>query len=158
MKLIVPALFAAMLCLTAQAQRINIENGSAQELKGVKRVFVRADKYDRAKIVEEIKKRLPVLKIVDDSERADVLIIFTVRPAVFPVNWPNAGLGVTEIGATTTAIEYEIGVTGNIVKPVSADRMQSLIEFKDSRRSMFRTDMAARFARIFIKSYKRANL
>jgi hypothetical protein len=150
-------LFAAMLFLTAQAHQVNVENGSARELKGVRKVFVRADKYDKATIVAELKKRLPALRIVDNSERADVLIIFSVRSASFPANWPNAMLGTEANGASTTAIEYEIAATGNVVKPISADRIRQLIEFKDSRRSMFRSDLAIRFAKIFVESYKAAN-
>ena len=99
-------LFAAMLCMSAQAQQVNIENGSAKELKGIKKVFVSADKYDRATIVAEIKKRLPTLRIVDNSERADVLIIFSVRSASFPANWANAMLGADANGASTTASIY----------------------------------------------------
>jgi hypothetical protein len=156
MKRIVGASVFAVLIGTVsalgQAQKVNVENGSPRELKGVRKFFVSAaENDDRAKIVEKIRRKLPAL-ILAAQAGADVWLVFTIsrRSAV---NSPGSEFG----GAPSTSEDYEISATGQVVRPIAADHLRKLIEFKDSRRAMFETDLAGRFAEIFIKSYQTAN-
>ena len=150
-------MFVFFLCTigaNAQAQRLEVENGSARELKGVRKVFIGANENDKKTIVAAIKQKLPQLTIVATPETADVWIVFRVRNAGFPAN--SAGSGFDSAGATT-AVEYEIIARGEVLKPVSAGHALSLVEFSDSRRFMYETDLAARFAKTFIGAYRKAN-
>lgn len=138
----------------AQAQRLEIEKGSGSDLKGVHKVFVLANDNDKKTIVAAIRQKLPALSIVSAPEKADVWIVFRVGNAGFPAN--SVGVGFDSAGPTTAA-EYEIMVRGQVLKPVSAGRARELVEFKDSRRFAYETDMAASFAKTFIGAYRKAN-
>ncbi len=153
----IASVFVFFLCTVsanAQTQTLEIENGSARELKGVHKVFIDANDNDKNAIVAVIKQKLPRVTIVGTRETADVWIVFRVRNASFPAN--SVGTGFDSAGSTT-AVDYEIMASGEVVKPVSAVRARSLVKFGDSRRFMYETDMAARFAKIFIEAYRKAN-
>ena len=138
----------------AQTQGLEIEKGSARELKGVHKVFIFANENDKKAIVAVIKQKLPLLTIVGTADTADVWMIFRVRNPTFPANSAGSGF---ETAGSTTAVDYEITATGEVLKSVSAVRARSLVQFSDSRRFMYETDMAARFAKNFVDSYRKAN-
>jgi hypothetical protein len=154
-KALVASICVALTVVAARAQ-VRIEAGRAGELKDVRKIFIRAETPDKQSIAAEIAKRLPQVKIVDDSERADALLIFTVSQASSFANWSNAFFGMGE-KTPSTALEYEISVAANVVKPTSSRRLRTLIRFADSRRAGFRNDMATRFAKIFVDAYISAN-
>src|SRR6266853_680370 len=73
----IASMFVFFLCTigaNAQTQRLEIENGSARELKGVRKVFIVAIENDKKTIVAAIEQKLPQLTIVATPETADVWI------------------------------------------------------------------------------------
>jgi len=151
------SLFVFFLCAigaNAQSQRLEIANGSPGDLKGVRKVSIVANENDKKAIVAVINRKLPQLTIVATPEAAEVWIVFRVRNANSPAN--SAGSAFDSSGPTT-AVDYEIAASGEVLKPVSAGRARSLVEFNDSRRFSYETDMAARFARVFVEAYRKAN-
>ena len=158
MKLItIASLVVFLLCTittNAQTRGLEIENGSARELKGVQKVFIDANANDKKTIVALIKQKLTRLTMVDTPETADVWIVFRVRTASFPANSVGAGF---DSAGPTTAVDYEIMARGEVLKPVSGGHARKLVEFKDSRRFFYEADLAASFAKSFIAAYRKAN-
>ena len=153
----IASLVVFLLCTittNAQTQGLEIENGSARELKGVQKIFIDANANDKKTIVALIKQKLPQLTMVDTPETADVWIVFRVRTASFPANSVGAGF---DSAGPTTAVDYEIMARGEVLKPVSGGHARKLVEFKDSRRFFYEADLAASFAKSFIAAYRKAN-
>jgi len=146
--------FLAAISANAQRERLEIANGSPGDLRGVRKVSIVANENDKKAMVAVINRKLPELTIVATPEAADVWIVFRVRNASFPANSAGSAF---DSSRPTTAVDYEIAASGEVLKPVSAGRARSLIEFSDSRRFSYENDMAASFAKTFIAAYRKAN-
>ena len=129
------------------AQSQIIEYGQPDELRGVKKVFVDTslDAQQRGVIVREIKKQLPDLEVVSRPEESDIHLRFFLK---------EARDGRTE------------GV-GTVVKLIDANRARALYSFEDNLSPLYEQHsiknygiertMPLRFAREFVKAYKKAN-
>jgi hypothetical protein len=129
------------------AQAPIIEPGQPDELRGVTKVFVDAnfDAQQRGVIVREIKKQLPDLEIVSRPEESDVHLRFFLKE--------------TRDGGTE-------GI-GTVVKLIGANRERALYSFKYALSPIYAQHsiksfgiervMPLRFAREFVKAYKKAN-
>ena len=150
----------AFLTLTAAAQQPVVEAGQPEELKGVTRIHVSAfNKEARNNIIAEIKKRLPQVTITDRSEEAEVWLLFSVARRDFPKTNPMVELGGTRTSGTPV-MEYEMVASGTIIKPVSKERGRRLIEFKETAPTITPFTglaLSTKFARAFVKSYRKAN-
>ncbi len=148
----------AFLAITAAAQQPVVEPGQAQELKGVTRVYVSTISKDtRNNIVAEIKKRLPQLIITERSDDADVWLLFRIEQRSFPKASPS-GLGATNISVTSA--QYEVVASGAVIKPVTKASAHRLLEFRetaDTVTSYVEQGLSTKFARAFVKSYRKAN-
>ncbi|HZF39084.1 MAG TPA: hypothetical protein VE715_09690 [Blastocatellia bacterium] len=129
------------------AQAPIIEPGQPDELRGVTKVFVDTglDVQQREVIVREIKKQLPDLEIVSRPEESDIHLRFFLKE--------------TRDGRTE-------GV-GTVVKLIDANRERALCSFKEDLPPIYAQHsiksygieytMPLKFAREFVKAYKKAN-
>ena len=139
------SLLILTLALPVSAQTPVIEEGQPDELRGVTKVFVGLDAPQREVVVKEIKKQLPDLEIVSRPEESDIHLLFSLK---------ETGDGRTE------------GV-GTVVKLIDANHARALCSFKDDLPPIYEQHsaksygieriMPLRFAREFVKAYKKAN-
>jgi hypothetical protein len=136
-----------------------VEPGRPQELKGVTRIHVSAASNDaRNNIIGEIRKRLPQLTITERSEEAEVWLLFSIAQRSFPKADPTSGLGSNSSG---TSIEYELVASGAIIKPVTSETARRLMEFQESTETTMsfpEKALSTKFAKAFVKTYRKANL
>jgi hypothetical protein len=139
------SLLILFLALPVLAQTTVTESGQPDELRGVTKVFVGLDDQQREVVVREIKKQLPDLEIVSRPEESDIHLRFFLR-------------------------EMRDGRTegmGTVVKLVDANRARTLYSFRDQLPPIFAQHsikshgiehtMPLKFAREFVKAYKKAN-
>lgn len=148
-KLFVLVVMALVVCapLPTSAQEPGIEYGQASELQGVARIFVDTgtDIQQRNLIANEIRKRLPVLKVASHPEETDIHLRFYLKE--------------TRPGKTDWV--------GTVVKVVSSNRVRVLFSYKDEtpptfeRETVMSSAMEAAkphiFVMQFVKMYKKAN-
>jgi hypothetical protein len=131
--------------LSALAQTPVIESGQPDELHGVTKVFVGFDVRQREVVVREIKKQLPNLEIVSSPEESDIHLRFFLNE--------------TRDG--------RIEGVGTVVKLIDANHARTLCSFTDDLPSIYTQNsvknygieytMPLKFAREFVKAYKKAN-
>jgi hypothetical protein len=131
--------------LPVLAQTPVIEDGQPDELRGVTKVFVGLDARQREVVVKEIKKQLPDLEIVSRPEESDIHLLLFMKE--------------TRDG--------RIEGVGTVVKLIDADHARALYSFKDELPPIYEQHsiksygiervMPLRFAREFVKAYKKAN-
>ena len=130
----------------ASAQEPGIEYGQASELQGVAKIFVDtgADIQQRNLIADEIRKRLPDLKVVSRPEEADIHLRFYLKE--------------TRAGETDWV--------GTVVKVVGSNRVRVLLSYKDETPPVFGSETLVSsamelakphvFVMQFVKMYKKA--
>src|SRR5215510_16486444 len=138
-------LLVLMFALPALAQTPVSEHGQPDELRGVTKVFVGIDDQQREVVVREIKKQLPDLEIVSRPEESDIHLLFSLKE--------------TRDGRTEAV--------GTVVKLIDANRTRALYSFKDELSPIYEEHsiknygiervLPLRFAREFVKAYKKAN-
>lgn len=131
--------------LPVLAQTPVIEYGQPDELRGVTKVFVGLDAQQREVVVREIKKQLPDLEIVSRPEESDIHLLLSLKE--------------TRDG--------RIEGVGTVVKLIDANHARALYSFKDDLSPIYEQHslkgfgveriMPLRFAREFVKAYKKAN-
>jgi hypothetical protein len=139
------SLLVLTFALPASAQTPVIEYGRPDELRGVTKVFVGLDDQQREVVVREIKKQLPGLEIVSRPEESDIHLRFFLKESR----------------------DGRIEGVGIVVKLIDANRARALCSFKDHLPPMYERHsvksfgveriMPLRFAREFVKAYKKAN-
>lgn len=149
----------AFLAITAASQQPVVEPGQPEELKGVTRLYVSAASKDaRNNIIDEIKKRLPQLTITETSEEAEVWLLFSIERRSFPKANPTSDLGASRTSGTS--VEYEMVASGAVIKPVTKESARRLIEFRDTAETTMsfpEQGLSTKFARTFVKTYRKAN-
>jgi endo-1,4-beta-mannosidase len=143
---------------TVTAQKQTIEYGSADELKGVEKIFVdaKADMSVRDKILAEIRKKLRAVKreliIVSKPEESDIHLRFHYE-------WETAH---GEGPAYPTRLTIKIPV-GTVVKILGKDRVRLLMSYSFTRPNFAtgvgwdRRKHEVEFAREFAQAYLAAN-
>jgi hypothetical protein len=131
--------------LPVLAQTPVIEEGQTDELRGVTKVFVGLEAQQREVVVREIKKQLPDLEIVSRPEESDIHLLLSLKE--------------TRDG--------RIEGVGTVVKLIDANHARALYSFKDDLPPIYEQHsiksygiervMPLRFAREFVKAYKKAN-
>ena len=139
------SLLILTLALPVLAQTPVIEDGQPDELRGVTKVFVGLDAQQREVVVKEIKKQLPDLEIVSRPEESDIHLLLSLKE--------------TRDG--------RIEGVGTVVKLIDANHARALCSFKDDLSPIYEQlslkgfgverIMPLRFARQFVKAYKKAN-
>jgi hypothetical protein len=140
---------------TALSQRPTAGQDKSASLKGVTKVYLRATGYNAYQgIVGEIKKSLPDLIFTSRPEDAEVWLSFNVVRGNVSHADPGLGLIATQVPIT---LRYETVATGEIVKPLAKDRVQKLLNYKDSSEDDLPNRFITKFARKFVKLYRKAN-
>ncbi len=131
--------------LPVLAQKPVIEDGQPDELRGVTKIFVGLESQQREVVVREIKKQLPDLEIVSRPEESDIHLLLSLKE--------------TRDG--------RIEGVGTVVKLIDANHARALYSFKDDLPPIYEQHsikgygiervMPLRFAREFVKAYKKAN-
>ena len=133
--------------LHTSAQEPVIEYGQASELQGVAKIFVDtgADIQQRNLIANEIRKRLPELKVVSRPEETDIHLRFYLKE--------------TRAGKTDWV--------GTVVKVVGSNRVRVLLSYQDETPPIFGRETPVSsamelakphmFVMQFVKMYKKAN-
>jgi len=139
------SLLILTLALPVSAQTPVIEEGQPDELRGVTKVFVGLEAQQREVVVKEIKKQLPDLEIVSRPEESDIHLLLSLKE--------------TRDG--------RIEGVGTVVKLIDANHARALYSFKDDLPPIYEQHsiksygiervMPLRFAREFVKAYKKAN-
>jgi len=139
------SLLILTLALPVLAQTPVIEEGQPDELRGVTKVFVGLEAQQREVVVKEIKKQLPDLEIVSRPEESDIHLLLSLKE--------------TRDG--------RIEGVGTVVKLIDANHARALYSFKDDLPPIYEQHsiksygiervMPLRFAREFVKAYKKAN-
>jgi hypothetical protein len=139
------SLLVLTFALPILAQTPVIEYGRPDELRGVTKVFVGLDAQQREVVVREIKKQLPGLEIVSRPDESDIHLLFSLKE--------------TRDG--------RIEGVGTVVKLIDASHARELYSFKDNLSPIYEQHsiksygidriMPLRFARGFVKAYKKAN-
>jgi hypothetical protein len=149
----------AFLTIAAASRQRVVVPGKAQELKGVTRLYVSAlSKETRDNIISEIKKQLPQVTITEKSEDAEVWLLFAAERRSFPKGDPVSGLGMRT--SSGTSAEFEIVASGSALKPVTKERSRRLWEFKsttETTMSFPEQALSTKFAKAFVKTYRKAN-
>jgi hypothetical protein len=144
---------------TITAHRQTIEKGSADELKGVEKIFVdaRTDMSVRDKIISEIRKKLRAVKreliIVSKPEESDIHVRFHYElEKIVHGEGPAPPIGrITKIPV------------GTVVKILGQDRVRLLMSYSFERPNFVtgvtwdRRKHEVDFAREFAKAYLAAN-
>jgi hypothetical protein len=144
---------------TVTAQHQTIENGSADELKGVEKIFVdaRADMGVRDRILAEIRKKLRAVKrelvIVSKPEESDIHLRFHYE-------WQKIahGEGPAPPIGRNTQVPF-----GTVVKILGQDRVRLLMSYSYTRPNFVtpvswgRRKHEVDFAREFAEAYLAAN-
>jgi hypothetical protein len=147
----------------ALAQTPEIEYGKANELRGVKTIYVFTDKdlevHDN--IVKNILKKLPNLIITDEPEQADVVLIFAATAKTFFAGMSGSGtISKNQIDLDSTA-DYRTITQGwgQVIRIVGKDpiRFRILMQFTDSSRFIWERRTSTNFARAFVKACEAAN-
>jgi hypothetical protein len=139
------SLLILIFTLSVLAQTPIIEAGQPEELRGVTKIFVGLDAQQRQVVVREIRKQLPDLEIVSRPEESDIHLLFFLKD--------------TRDGG--------IESLGTVVKLIDANRARALYSFKDDLPPIYAQHsiksrgieytMPLKFAREFVKAYKKAN-
>jgi hypothetical protein len=139
------SLLVLTLALPVFAQTPVIEHGQPDELRGVTKVFVGLDAQQREVVVKEIKRQLPGLEIVSRPDESDIHLLFSLKE--------------TRDG--------RVEGLGTVVKLIDANHARALYSFKDNLSPIYEQHsiksygidrlMPLKFAREFVKAYKKAN-
>jgi hypothetical protein len=139
------SLLVLTLALPVFTQTPVIEYGQPDELRGVTKVFVGLDAQQREVVVKEIKRQLPGLEIVSRPGESDIHLLFSLKE--------------TRDG--------RVEGLGTVVKLIDANHARALYSFKDNLSPIYEQHsiksygidrlMPLRFAREFVKAYKKAN-
>ena len=163
MKIIFFNLLLILLTASIVAQeQTNIEQGRPSELKGLTKIFIfaGADKENRERIENQIKKDLPEIKILDSGESAEVALIFgggkTTEATGPTAKRPSRVY--TEGMTSITSVKRDYGV-GRVILLLNKERksLRLLLQTISTKDIIGEDKPAVRFAKDFIKAYKKAN-
>lgn len=146
-------------------QSMLVEEGSAYELRGVKKIYVDAggNREEQANITGEILERLPDLQFVDTPGESEVVLSFKVsdRKGIDTVE-PHQPFGPPKQpfekpkGTYNVPLEHSLG-EGTVVKRLSPTKQRLLMKFEVIRDNPLQRRPSTNFARAFVKAYKMAN-
>ncbi|MFY9222752.1 MAG: hypothetical protein WAQ98_08795 [Blastocatellia bacterium] len=146
----------AFLAVTALAQ--TFDYGDPSELRGVTKVFVftGSELEVRENIIKNIKKKLPNLEFTSSADDAEIALVFAadVNTFISGINSnPNYNGGVT----STPNYRSVVNGSGLVFKNGSNGRLRLLMQYGDSRTTIFERRPSTNFAKAFVKAYEKAN-
>lgn len=128
---------------------VSQENGTTDELKGLTKFYVDADREARGDITGELLKELPQLVVVDRLEQAECILKFEGSRTV--------QLSEGQDGKRTgMPLKVEHG-HGWVIKPAGPDKRRFLMYYKGDKGSFVEAAPTTTFVRAFVYEYKKAN-
>lgn len=144
-------LFALLFPAIALSQ---IEIGKPSELKGVKSIYVSANRSVlKETIAKEIKRQLPEITIADNIENAEALLTFRADTLSFFKGNPASEL----LGTTTSLVESKTFAVGEVSKRITNASSRRLLMFRESEPPQSERSLAKRFGSAFVRAYRAAN-
>jgi hypothetical protein len=148
--------------ITARAQEY--EYGSASELKGVTKVHIYTgpDMKARDRIIKEIEKKLPQIKVTERADAEVVLAYGATASTYLERIYSSGSATATSSGASGSSTSMPvygqyIDGRGLVIKPGTGQKIRLLMDFQDGKKSVMERDPSTNFARAFIKAYEKAN-
>lgn len=124
------------------------ENGTTDELKGLTRFYVDADREARGDITGELLKELPQLVVVDRLEQAECILKYEGQR--------RATVSETRSGQGGVPLKIDYGF-GWVIKPAGPDKRRFLMYYKGDKGSFIETAPTTNFVKLFVQEYKKAN-
>lgn len=147
----------ALLLLLAPAV-ISQERGYAgpSELKGVRRVFVDADRKDRERIVDELKGSKVGFEVVETRGAAEFVLLFSAEKVKTPsgAELPPDYEYYLPQKPVVTYSDIEVGL-GSAYVPTPDGGRRVLFSWEGGKKLTSKS--STRFASAFVREYKRAN-
>lgn len=132
--------------------------GSPSELKGLRRVYVDAgaSRKDRARIVEELQRSKVGVEVVDAPEGAELILLFSAEKikTAAGVEQKLDVLGNPTGKTEPKYVDIDAGY-GSAYVPVPGGGRRVLFTW-EGRKKLF-TSPAQKFAKAFVKEYRKAN-
>ncbi|KAF0205751.1 MAG: hypothetical protein FD167_5572 [bacterium] len=157
MRYLLGLLMWIFLAVPAWAQ--TFDYGDPSELRGVAKIFVftGSDLELRENITKNIQKKLPQLQFTSSADDAEVALVFAadVNTFIAGVNSnPNYNGGVT----STPNYRTVVNGSGLVFKSGSKNgRLRLIMQYGDSRSTIFERRPSTNFAKAFVKAYENAN-
>jgi len=151
-KILLPLIVIAMSVLSASAQN-GYEYGGVSNLKGLKTVYLspEIDMKDRERIAKAIgKENLSDLKIVDDGNRADIVLVFGGE-----TDSVITGATFSQYSANIVRVPLDSG-TG-MVFVQDKEKPKLVLKVSNTQQSRLEKRPVTKFVQAFIKAYKEAN-
>lgn len=130
-------------------QTVSQENGTTDELKGLTKFYVEADREARGDITGELLKELPQLVVVDRPEQAECILKFEGSRTLQLAEGQDGR-------RTGVPLKVERG-HGWVIKTAGPDKRRFLMYYKGDKGSFVETAPTKSFVRAFVYEYKRAN-
>lgn len=129
-------------------QTVSQENGTTDELKGLTKFYVEADREARGDITGELLKELPQLVVVDRPEQAECILKYEGHR--------RATVSETRNGQGGVPLKVDYGF-GWVIKPAGPDKRRFLMYYKGDKSSFVESAPTTNFVRAFVHEYKKAN-
>lgn len=160
--LLVSALHQTALAQESEAfdiDKLQVENGTAAELKGVKRIYVvsKLSAARRAKMLEVLEKaNLPIM-ITDDPKEAELTLSFVVTRSAFTHGLKDGprSPGLIDWRSDNSYTRYQGRGVAYATK--GENRIRVLFNFDQRKDRSYYFRPWEMFMKAFIKEYKRAN-
>jgi TonB family protein len=130
-------------------QSITQESGTTDELKGLTKFYVEADREARGDIIGELLKELPQLVVVDRLEQAECILKFEGSRSLQLADGQDGK-------RTGVPLKVEHG-HGWVIKLAAPDKRRFLMYYKGDKGSFVETAPTTTFVRAFVYEYRRAN-
>jgi hypothetical protein len=155
------AVVGALVTASLWAQAPIIEYGSPEELKGLTKLYIYTgtDIEVQQNVAKQIRQRLPEIQISDKPEDAEMVFLVSGSTSSFfaGMHSNSTSIGQTTTTNTTPIYSNVILGTGTIFKPMGPNRLRLLVQFNESRKTIFERRPSTNIARDFVEAYKKAN-
>jgi hypothetical protein len=153
---ILTILFCLLFALTTYSQ--NYEYGKPAELKGLTKLFIDTgtNVENHSRIVAELEKSLPKLEILDSMDNSQIVLVFlsgSVSGTIATTTQDYYGTKST----TILPVTRKTGAGLVLIQAKTKDRARLLLSKDYIQKGLFFEKIAIKFAKEFIKAYKKAN-
>ncbi len=170
-------ILAFIFSINILCQVSSLEYGNINDLEGVKKIFVHTDAglEVRQNIIKHINEKLPNIEITSRAEDAEVILLLSadVQTLLAGYNhnsttqvtgnaqvYGNQGAyqGQANTQTTSTPIYRSvINAAGIVFKVTPENRTRIIMDFQDSKKTIFERRPSTNFAKAFVKAYEQAN-
>ena len=148
-----------MLFSTLTYSQTPFEYGKPAELKGLSRIFVDtgADIKNYERIIQEIEKE-NFFVVVEKLEDAEIFLVFQGgKEKVVTGATTRPIYGTNSTSTTVNEEKRSVGKGMVLIKGKDKDRQRIIMDFESTKDTMIEKKPATKFAKEFIKAYRKAN-